>query len=333
FGGPQLRLVVSGALVVVIVIVIIVLSWGRRRNPLRHVPDGCAWVGVTRMDRFLASPIYDRLRKADHPISLELRAFENNHDVRLKDDVQVVAETEGATILMGHFLPRRMRKALEAGAKATALSQGLAEDALAVQEDEVEGQPYLFVAKATAKGPVDRALAWRGTSIVCSGDRSSVQSFLAVAAGRRDSLLADDSVAALYRPARVRGALFFRLEKPEGAVLGDRLGPVMLDAAAGVRAALYTISCTDDEAAVGVWLLARDDEAAAHLDTRLQTPEAAEALIALIGCDDAPEVGREGPLVALTAVVTMDRFEALVELDKAAIRTGEPRTLIHLLLD
>ena len=69
------------------------------------------------------------------------------------------------------------------------------------------------------------------------------------------------------------------------------------------------------------------------LHARLQTPEASKALGALIGSEDAAAVELTGTQVVLTASVAMERFEELVELDKDALKTGQPRNLIHLLLD
>jgi hypothetical protein len=324
---------VSGGLVVVIVLVIIALTWGRRRDALRYVPEGTLWVDVTRMDRFIRSPIYERLRRADHPISLHLRAFEENYDVRLKDDVQVVADAEGATLLVGHFLPRRMRKAFEARVEFEARRLGPAGDGLEVQEDEAEGQTYLFAEKITEKGALDIALGWCGNSVVCSGDRACVRRFLARAAGRRGGVLDDENFAAVYQRAPARRAVFFRLEKPDGDILGGPLQSVMLDAADGLRAAFYALSCTDEQITLGLWLLARSEDAAKALHARLQTPEASRALGALIGCEDAVDVELAGVQVVLTASVAMARFEDLVELDKDALRSGQPRNLIHLLLD
>jgi len=332
FGAPQLRLVLSGSLVVVIVLVIMFLSWRRSRDPLRHVPEDCAWVTVTHMDRFLASPIYDALGEAEHPISLELKAFETTHDVRLKDDVQVVAEVEGATILMGKFLQRRMRSALAVRAEAKARELGLSDDALPVEEGEVEGLPFLFISKTVGSRVVDHALAWRGNSIVCAGRRDEVRRFLALAARRCDDILANDALAAAYDKLAAREALVFRLAKPSDCLLLHALASRAVEGA-GVRACFTTLGCTDEAVALSVTLLAKDEAAAGELEAWLATPEAAKALTTGIGCTEGPTVAREGDRIVVAATVPMERFRTLVALDKEAGGGARPGGLILRLLD
>jgi len=328
-GGQKLALYAGAAVVVLIVIVIIIVSSRPGRKALAYIPKGQHFVQAVDIRRFLRSPLHAALAKAHHPIIVRLRAREEQFNFDLEKDVALVVDADDLTVLVGRFDPRRLRDGFEEGVERRERELSALRKApvrLAIEHDEVEGRQFLYCDREGE----DTAFASVGRTLACFGTRWGVRRFLKVKAGIRDPVLDDPDFATVYSRSLARGALLYRLEKPDGRLLGTVLKDILGDARQGLRAAFFAVRQEGGSLRVVGRFAAASPADAAALRKRLLTPEVAAALARLLGVATGKGmvVSQEGAIVVLDCAIPLSRLDEIV----AADGKGEVRNLVLTML-
>lgn len=332
--APQqkLTLYASGAIVVLIVLVIIALGSRAPRRALAYMPVGQSAVQVVDMRRFARGPVHRILSSADHRIAKKLEKLEEDWNISPRRDIDLVADGDDITVLIGRFGPKRLRKAFEDAIeeRETRLTRpGKPPVRLKLVERHVDNHRYLLCLRVGAGEAVDQeaniiAFAAVRSSLICIGRRGlGVRRFLRTYAGLRDPVLKDPHFAAAYSPRLARKAFLRRLEKPGGVILKGQLGSLLGDDAVGLRAAFFALTSSAEAIGITVRLAADGEQAAQRLEARLSTPESLTALAEAIGPGAELAVSRSAAAVVLEAEIDLATFEVIVLNDKKA--DAEPK--------
>ena len=343
---PKLMLYVCGVVIGIIVLVIMALGSRAPRRALAYMPVGQSAVQVVDMKRFARGPVYRILSAADHSIARDLEQLEEDWDISPKRDIDLVADGDDITVLIGRFRPARLREAFENAieTRQTRLNApGRPVVDLKLVERSVDGHDYLLCLRAGIGEAVDReaniiAIAAVRSSLICIGRRGlGVRRFLRTYAGLRDPVLKDPRLAAAYDRHLAKRAFLRRLEKPDGLVLKGQLTALLGDAGAGLQAAFFALTCSDEAIGITIRLAANGPKAAQRLEAQLATPENRTALAHAIGPGAKPTVTRTNDIVTVEAELDLATFEVIVLNDNKAAAAApakkpQPSNLVLALL-
>jgi len=286
--GPshqKLMLYASAAIVVLIVIVIVALGMRPSRRALAYVPTGHRYVQVVDMRRFATGPVYSMLASVNHPIAKRLEELQRAWNVSLKRDVAMLIDADGLTIFIGRLDAGKLREEFEDTARLQEQSlrrAGATRVRIEVVERDVLGHPYLAwqVGEPGQLEDADQAFAAVGRSVVSFGAAERVERFLRCQAGDRDGVLKDPHYAAAYDRGLARGAVVYRLEQPQGKVVGRCFRGLLGVGTEGLRAAFVAVSTDKNAVHAAVRIVAQDEATAETIEASLAKEERRQALIA-----------------------------------------------------